>query len=90
MGNLFSRPGMCQTCSILYRIYWGRGVEGGVSGGSLTGRGGYLDNFCHFRPECFDCLPLKIVSYELFRCGKMISEAVRIFYLKKWIFAAGG
>ena len=34
--------GMCQTCSILYRIYWGRGVEGvgGGSGGSLTGEGG--------------------------------------------------
>ena len=56
-------------------------------------RGGYLDNFCNFRPEYFDCLPFKIVSYELFRCGKMISEAVRIFYvliIKKWIFAAGG
>ena len=64
---------------------------GGVGGGSLTGEGGgYLDNFCHFRLEYFDCLPSKIVSYELFRCGKMISEAVRIFYLKKWIFAAGG
>ena len=37
--------------------------------------------FCHFRLEYFDCLPFKIVSYELFRCGKMISEAVRIFYV---------
>ena len=45
------------------------------------GGGGYLDKFCHFRPEGFDCLPYKIVSYELFRCGKMISEAVRIFYV---------
>jgi hypothetical protein len=38
--------------------------------------------------EYFDCLPFKIVSCELFRCGKMISEAVRIFYaliIKKWI-----
>ena len=51
-------------------------------GGARPGRGGgYLDKFCHFRPECFDCLPFKIVSYELFRCGKMISEAVRIFYV---------
>ena len=67
---------------------------GGVGGGSLTGEGGgYLDKFRHFRLEYFDCLPSKIVSYELFRCGKMISEAVRIFYvliIKKWIFAAGG
>ena len=70
----------------------GVGGGGGGSGGSLTGEGGrgwggvgwgggYLYKFYKFVPKYFDCLPFKIVSYELFRTSKMISEAVRIFYV---------
>ena len=65
----------------------GRGEWGELDGGGGEGVGwvgvgwGYLYKFGQYFGKYFDCLPFKIVSYELFRTSKMISEAVRIFFV---------